>query len=227
MPGRPPFVASVAAAAVVLLVAACGSGSSGSSDNTAAPSTVTVTQTKTVVESATTPSPTTTTAGTTATGTGTAATDTTTAVAVGAECSAADLTPTYLGSNGAAGTIELGFAVENSGSTTCHTYGWPGVSFLSASGAELPTNPTRSTTDMAGATPVLMINLKPGQQASFRLLASDFSSGGGSCVTASQLQIYAPNDTVGMHVTLAGGVPACGKTTVSPMQPGTSAYSGQ
>ncbi len=59
---------------------------------------------------------------------------TTTAVPPAPACTASDLTPTFLGSNGAAGTIVLGFALKNTGSTTCHTYGWPGVELLSASG---------------------------------------------------------------------------------------------
>ncbi len=68
-------------------------------------------------------------------------------------CNASDLTPVYLGSNGAAGTIVLGFALKNTGSTTCHTYGWPGVQFLSSSGAALPTGSVRTTGDVVGSTP--------------------------------------------------------------------------
>lgn len=205
----------VATAAVIgtLVVVACG-GSSNTSDNR-----VTVTVTRTVT---TPPSVTTTTAPLTPT---TATKTTTTAIAAGTACTASDLTPTYLGSNGAAGTIELGFGLKNTGSTTCHTYGWPGVELLSSDGVGLPTNATRTTTDVLGDTPANALTLKPGEQASFRLIATDFAAGGGNCDNASQLQIYAPDDTITMKVAITGGVPACGRATLSPMMPGTSAFS--
>jgi Protein of unknown function (DUF4232) len=206
----------VAAAAVVgtLVVVACGSSST--SDNARR---VTVTVTHTV----TTPPPVT---STTAPLTPTKATKTTTtAIAAGTACNASDLTPSFLGSNGAAGTIELGFALKNTGSSTCHTYGWPGVELLSSDGVGLPTNATRTTTDVLGDTPANVLTLKPGEQASFRLIATDFASGGGNCENASQLQIYAPDDTVTMKVAISGGVPACGRATLSPMMPGASAFS--
>jgi trimeric autotransporter adhesin len=213
-----------AAAALIgaLVVAACG-GSNNTSDQTGGGSPVTVT--KTVIQTASTPSKT----STTDTGpqTNTAATKTsTTPTALGNECRAANLTPSYLGSNGAAGTIVLGFALKNTGATTCHTYGWPGVEFLSSSGAALATHATRTTGDVVGSTPAGVLTLAPGDEASFRMVTSDMAAGGGSCPTASALQIYAPDDTVTMKVGVPG-VAACGKATLSPMMPGASAFAGQ
>lgn len=217
--------APLPAAAVVgcaLVLAACGA-SNNASDNTAGGGTVTVTQTRTVTVP-TGPSSTTTDTGpqtdTTATKTST------TRAAVGNPCSASDLSPKYLGSNGAAGTIVLGFALKNTGSSTCHTYGWPGVEFLSSHGAALPTNATRTTGDLVGPTPAAVLTLTPGQEASFRMVVSDMGAGGGSCPTAAALQIYAPDDTVTMKVAVPG-IAACGKGTISPMMPGASAFSGQ
>jgi hypothetical protein len=210
---------ATAAVICALLLAACG-GSNNASNQT--PPTVTVNHTVTVP--ATTPSTT-----TTATGpqTDTTATKTsTTPGAVGAACTASELTPSYLGSNGAAGTIALGFALKNTGSTTCHTYGWPGVEFLSSAGAALSTNATRTTGDVVGSTPANVLTLAPGQEASFRMVTSDMGPNGSACPTASALQIYAPDDTVKMKVSL-NGVAACGKSTLSPMLPGDSAFSGQ
>jgi hypothetical protein len=230
MPDRRWFVGSIAAIGATALIAGCAGSSSSSSDDTTPPPTVTVTQTKTIVESTTaSPGPETTTVGaSTATGTTVTTTTGSTAVhALGAECDSADLTPSYLGSNGAAGTIELGFALTNSGSRTCHTYGWPGVEFLSSAGAALPTGATRTTSDMIGTTEPVLINLKPGQAASFRLMGHDAYDGGSECGNAAQLQIFAPDDTVAMLVTINGGAPACGSTGVSPMQPGSSAWLGQ
>jgi hypothetical protein len=212
-------LAAAAAVAGALFVTACGG-----SNNTSDQSQQTVTVTKTVTGTA--PGPPSTTIGT-ATGpqTDTTATKTST-TAVGDPCTAADLTPSYLGSNGAAGTVVLGFALKNSGSTTCHTYGWPGVQFLSSSGAALPTHATRTTGDVVGSTPAGELTLTPGASASFRMVTSDVGVGGGNCPTAGALQIYAPDDTVTMKVSVPG-VAACGKATLSPMLPGVSAFAGQ
>ena len=160
-----------------------------------------------------------------ATTTNTATTQRTTTIS-GTACSAADLTPAFLGSNGAAGTIVLGFSLRNTASTSCHTYGWPGVQFLSSRGSALTTGATRTTRDVAGSTPATAIALKPGEEASFRMTVSDVPTGGGSCPTAAKLQIYAPDDTATMIVAVPG-IAACGKSTVSPMMPGDSAFAGQ
>ncbi len=213
-----------AAAAVLCAagLAACG-GSNNTSNRTGGGGSVT-TVTRTITETVPTRTQTPTDTGpqtdTVATKTGT------TPGAVSSPCTAADLTPTYLGSNGATGTIVLGFALRNTGSTTCHTYGWPGVAFLSSSGAELPTHATRTTGDVVGPTPANVLTLDPGQSASFPMVASDMATGGGTCPTASALQIIAPNDTATMKVAVPG-IAACGRATVSPLLPGTSALAGQ
>jgi hypothetical protein len=206
------------------MLVACGGSSSPKQSTVTIVRTVTV-QAQTAPSTRAAGTATATTPTETATATDTTGTITTTAL--GAACTASVLTPSYLGSNGAAGTIELGFALTNSGSSTCHTYGWPGVELLSSEGGALPTDAVRTTSDLLGSTPPVLINLKPGAQASFRIFETDSGAGGGACETATQLQIYAPDDTVTMKVALAGGIPACGRTTLSPMMPGTSAYSSQ
>jgi len=205
-------------AAVICAGALAACGSSNTSDQTP------VTVTKTVIQTGTS-------TGATGTGTGpqtdtTATKTSTTPGAVGNPCTASDLTPSFLGSNGAAGTIVLGFALKNTSTSTCHTYGWPGVEFLSASGAALPTGTTRTTGDVVGSTPASVVTLAPGQEASFRMVTSDMGPNGSACPTAAALQIYAPDDTVKMKVALSG-VSACGKGTVSPMLAGDGAFSGQ
>ncbi len=210
--------AALAAGSVSLLVAACGGGAAAShhAAKRSGQGTGTVAQ-----PVATTP--------TTSTGplTDTVATGpATTPTGLRNPCTAADLRPSLLGTNGAAGTLVLGFALKNTGKTACQTYGWPGVEFLSSSGAALPTNATRTTADVVGATPANLLTLAPGEEASFRIVSSDVAPGGGSCPTASALQIYAPNDTVTMKVALPG-VAACGRATLSPMLPGASAFSAQ
>jgi len=213
------------------VIAACGASTTsdqtggGKTDTVTRPAvTVTVTNPQTV-RSVTSP---TTTNGTTRTGTtttGKSTTGTSTTGGASGECVAADLKPSFLGTNGAAGTIAVGFALTNSSSSTCTTYGWPGVLLLSSAGAALPTNAVRTSSDMLGATPAATITLKPGEEVSFRLIASDFASGSTtSCPNASALQIIAPDDSATLKVAISGGIPACGRATLSPLMAGTSAW---
>ena len=177
---RSPLLAAAAVAGAIL-VAACG-GSSNTSDNTAP----TVTVVHTVTQPVSTPS-TTGTATDTGPQTDTTATKTST-TAVGDPCTASDLTPSFLGTNGAAGTIVLGFALKNTGTSTCHTYGWPGVQFLSSSGAALPTHATRTSGDVVGSTPAGELTLAPGDAASFRMVTSDMGPNGSARSSYSLLQ---------------------------------------
>ncbi|HEY2320593.1 MAG TPA: DUF4232 domain-containing protein [Solirubrobacteraceae bacterium] len=139
------------------------------------------------------------------------------------QCKAAGLALSYLGGQGATGHGELGFALKNTGSV-CSTAGYPGVQFLARDGAALPTTPQHTTSDFFGDLPVQHLSLAPGQSASFRL---GVSHGGGSdagCSTAYGLQVIAPNDTATLRVPIPNGASECGATTVSPLQPGDSAY---
>ncbi|HET9094725.1 MAG TPA: DUF4232 domain-containing protein [Solirubrobacteraceae bacterium] len=219
---------AAAAALCAVGLAACG-GSRSAADRTGGhPGGSVTTVTRTITQPVGTQTQTQTqTATDTGPQTDTTATKTsTTPGAVGTPCTAADLTPSYLGSNGATGTIVLGFAVKNTGSTPCHTYGWPGVAFLSSTGAQLPTHATRTSGDVVGSTPANVLTLAPGQTASFRMVTSDMATGGGTCPTAAALQIIAPDDTATMKVPVPS-IAACGKGTVSPLLPGTSAFAGQ
>ena len=238
------LISSAAVIAVACVVAACGS-SATTSDQTGGGATETVTVTTTVPTVTTSPTATvttptatgttttgTTTTGTTTTGTTTTGTSTDTTTTATSptntlaglpECVAADLTPSFLGTNGAAGTIAVGFALKNTSGSSCSTYGWPGVEFLDSGGTGLSTNYVRTSSDIFGSTPAKVISLASGQQASFRLIASDFAASS-SCSNATALQIIAPNDTATMSVPLSGGVPACGRETLSPMMAGTSAW---
>jgi hypothetical protein len=210
------------------VIAACGSSTSsdqtggGSARTVTRPAvTVTVTNPQTIM-SVTSP---TTTTGTGPTTTATTTIGTTTTPSGSGECVAADLRGSFLGTNGAAGTIAVGFALTNSSSSTCTTYGWPGVLLVSSAGEALPTDAVRTSSDMLGSTPATKITLKPGQQASFRLIASDFASGStSSCPNATDLQIIAPNDVATLKVAISGGIPACGHATLSPLMAGTSAW---
>jgi hypothetical protein len=220
---------SLAGAALVVAVAlsACGGSGGGQTTQASQPAAATGTQT---TSTATTSAPQTQTTGsgaTTGTQTGTA-TANSGGAAVGAggasQCVAAGLELSYLGGQGATGHGELGFALKNTGSSACATGGYPGIQFLAKDGSALPTTPQHTTDDFFGHLPLQKLTLQPGQTASFRL---GVSHGGGSstgCTTAAGLQVIAPNDTATMRVEIPNGASECGTTTVSPLQPGTSAF---
>jgi hypothetical protein len=226
---------SLAGAAILAAVAlsACGGSAGGQTtqgSNLSPPTHATGTQT---TSSATTPATTTAATSTPAAGATTTGTQTATATgnnggaAVGGaanQCKAADLALSYLGGQGATGHGELGFALKNTGSSACSTGGYPGIQFLSQAGAALPTTPQHTTDDFFGHLPLAPLTLQPGQTASFRLGVSHGGGTSSGCSTASGLQVIAPNDTATMKVQIANGASECGTATVSPLQPGTSAF---
>ena len=107
-------------------------------------------------------------------------------------CRAAGLALRFLGQQGATGHGELGFAVRNTGSASCRTFGYPGVQFLDASGGGLPTRSQRVTDDFVGSLPVTEIVLAPGASASFRLGVTHGNASPAGCTTAHGLQAYPP-----------------------------------
>ncbi len=142
----------------------------------------------------------------------------------GSECTAAMLKLGYLGGQGATGHGELGFGLTNDSAGSCHTYGYPGVQFLSDSGAPLPTTSTRTTSDFFGPTPLMGLTVAAGSTVSFRLAVTHGAGSSAGCTTAGQLQAIPPDDTRSLVVKIAGGAYECGTTTVSPLQPGTTAF---
>jgi Protein of unknown function (DUF4232) len=205
------------AALVAVLIAGCGSSGSETSSSTRAAATRTVTHTATSGHGATTSS---------STSTGASPTPSVQTTFSGLSiCRAAGVKITYLGGQGATGHGLLGFAMQNTGSASCTTLGYPGIQFLSHRGAALPTRDIRTTTDFFGTTKLARLTVAPGQSASFRLGVSHGSASPTGCVTAGYVQVIPPNDTSTVRVAIPGGVYECGgAVTVSPMQPGDSAY---
>jgi hypothetical protein len=199
----------LAALLAALTLAACG-GSSGSSGP---------------ASDATTSAPTTTAPPASTTTTSTApATSTTTAAGSTPACVASMLALSFLGGEGATGHIELGFALRNTSSAPCHTYGYPGVLFLNKNEQGLTTITTRTTHDFFGSLPIAVLTVAPGAEVSFRLGTSDVTGSGPSCATATGLQVIAPDDTATLKTALSPSTYECGTVTVSPLQPGTSAF---
>jgi hypothetical protein len=201
-------------AALALGLAACG----GSSNTTP-----TVTRTVTSPATSTT-TPLTTTDGTTLT-TPTTTQATTTSASSGTQaCTVHDLSLSFIGQQGAAGHGELAFAFKNTGSAPCHTYGFPGIQFLDRAGAPLTTIPHRSTLDYFGHAPEAELTINPGSEASFRLGVSHGAIPGSVCSTAFALQAIPPDDTQSVTAHIPDGAYECRDATVTPLQPGTSAY---
>jgi Protein of unknown function (DUF4232) len=200
------------------MVAACGSSTSTSTANEAAgsptQSVTTVTKTTTASSSATT---------TTAPSSATTTTQST-AAAGQSPCRAAGLALTFLGGQGATGHGLLGFALRNTTDTTCSTIGYPGIQFLDRSGGHLETTPIHTTHDFFGPAPLRALIVAPGHTVSFRLGVTHGSGSTSGCTTAYGLRVIAPNDTDTLSVSMADGAYECRTATVSPLQPGTSAY---
>jgi hypothetical protein len=199
----------IAAALTAVLLTGCG-GASNASHTVAVPP-------------ATVPAPTTNArTSTTVTLTQTTPSTTTTTATTGA-CTAAELKPTFLGQNGAAGHIALGFALRNAGPTDCHTYGFPGVQLVDQAGTAAGDPAQRTTHDLIGPAPAHGLSLAPGQEASFRIIVSDVGAGSAPCPSAAAAQVIAPDDTARMVVTIPA-LQSCGAPTVTPLQPGTTGY---
>ena len=208
--------------ACTLALAACGSSSQSSS---------TVANQQPATSPATTPA--TTQTSSTPTQTSTTQTQTrrprpptsTSAPSSSTACTAADLALSFLGGQGATGHGELGFELRNISSSTCHTYGYPGVLFLDRAGKALPTDSTRTTQDFFGSVPEKKLDVAPGQSVSFRLGVTHGAASPVGCTTAYGLQVIPPDDTATLHVAIVnGGAYECRTATVSPLQEGTSAF---
>jgi hypothetical protein len=139
-------------------------------------------------------------------------------------CRAGTLSLSFLGQQGATGHGELGFALRNRGSSSCHTFGYPGILFLGRTGQALPTTPSHSTHDFFGVTPQVGITLAPGRSASFRLQVTHGINGTAGCSTAYGLQVIPPNDTSLLRTTIPSGAYQCRTAVVSPVRPGASAF---
>jgi hypothetical protein len=205
---------ALAVLAAVLLLAACG-GSNHAPSSAAVPvpaTTSTSTTTPTQTQTQTVPSTTNTTTTTTVTG-------------AQAPCVTADFTLRFLGQSGATGHGELGFALRNTTSSPCRTYGYPGILFLDQAGNALPTHPSHTTVDFFGNTSEAELVVLPGGSVSFRLGVTHGSGSPNGCTTAYGLQVIAPDDTHSARVAIPGGAAECGGTaTVSPLQGDVTAF---
>jgi hypothetical protein len=200
-----------AALAAAFALGACGSSThktAASAPATGSASTPTTHTTTTVTQTVTTTTPTTT-------------------PAISSICRAAALHLSFLGGNAATGHGLLGFTLRNVSTSSCHMYGYPGILFLDQAGTGLPTTTIRTVHDFFGSAPLRSFELAPGATASFRIGVTHFGPNGSNagCTTASGLQVIPPNDNSTLRVTIGnGGEYECQSASLSPVQPGTSAY---
>ena len=202
---------------LALLLVSCGS-SGGASPPAQATSTTTTTAT-----AAAPPSTTSVADAPTSTTTSTASTATTPASGT-PPCRAANLALSFLGQQGGMGHGEIGFALRNTGSTGCRTYGYPGILFLDQQGRPLPTIPHHTTRDFFGSGPAAALVIAPGASASFRLDVGHGVATSAGCATAYGLQVIPPNDTATLRTTIPNGSYECRDANVSPLRAGPTAY---
>lgn len=114
------------------------------------------------------------------------------------------------GGGGAAGTFYSRIEFTNTSSASCTLYGYPGVSLLDGSGAQIgqaaqrsPGNPTALVTLAPAATAVATL----GQVDSAAFPAATCKQ-----VTSATLRVYPPNQTVPAEVSFQG--PACSNASL-------------
>jgi Domain of unknown function (DUF4232) len=130
----------------------------------------------------------------------------------------------FLGQQGGMGHGEIGFALRNTTSASCRTYGWPGIQFIGQNGDELPTIPHHVTNDFFGSNPAAPLVIAAGASASFRLDVGHGVATANGCATAYSLQVIPPNDTATLRVSIPNGAYECRDANVSPLRSGDSAY---
>ena len=204
---------------LVLLLVSCGS-TGGASPPAQVTRTLTTTATAAAPQTTTSvaDAPTSTTTTTPSTATSTTPTSGT------PPCTASNLALSFVGQQGGMGHGEIGFALRNTGSTGCRTYGYPGILFLDQQGRPLPTIPHHTTRDFFGSTPATALVIAPGASASFRLDVGHGVATSAGCATAYGLQVIPPNDTATLRITIPGGAYECRDANVAPLRAGLTAY---
>jgi Protein of unknown function (DUF4232) len=148
-----------------------------------------------------------------------------TAVAGPPACATSALKVTQSAPNGYAGGVDVTIGFTNASGATCTLYGYPGVSLVSASYAQLGLSAKRAST-----VPVKVVTLASGATASASVQIADalnFPSTSCSPVKAAYLRIFPPNQTASVY--LANTSETCSKPVqtlmVSAVQVGSGSSS--
>lgn len=204
------WILSAAIGAAAIAAASCassgGAGSPTSEPATSGPTSMMTSAGMTTSAGATSPT------GSDTTGGATSPTD--------AKCRADQLQLTVGGSQGAAGTAYTTFVVVNTSSSLCTLMGYPGVSYLDSSGAQVGPDATRTTTPAPTS-----VELRPADAAHFVVGNSVVipQAGCPALVSAPTLRMYPPDDTGSLTVSAPGsdGFAVC-NPSVGPMRPGAT-----
>jgi hypothetical protein len=148
-------------------------------------------------------------------------TATNTAPAVLARCQSSHLTLSLGQGQGAAGSTYTPIVFTNTGSTACELHGYPGVSFVDASGHQIGVPATEDTGK------VKTVKLTAGGGTANALLRQpnpgNFDPSACQQTTATKLRVYPPGETVALF--LADPAPVCathaGRAGVRPVAAGT------
>ena len=123
-----------------------------------------------------------------------------------------------VGSQGAAGTFELTFALRNSSTTACPMDGYPSAQLLGSSGTELPTHVVSGGSYQFTDFNPAPVQLAPGATAYFNLAYSDVPTATETtCPTATQIEVTPPHAVDHDVVAVQLMVCAAGTLTVSPV----------
>jgi hypothetical protein len=117
-----------------------------------------------------------------------------------AGCATTALMATLGAPGGAAGSTYYPIEFTNTSSSTCSLYGYPGVSFVTASGSQIGAAATEDPTF-----PRRLVTLAPGVTAHAELRVTDAANYSASTcrpVTAHQLKIYPPGQTSSLGIAL-------------------------
>ena len=133
-------------------------------------------------------------------------------------CQPTDLAGALLGSQGAAGTIEVTIALRNATAAGCALEGYPGMALVDGAGGMLPTHTVPGGTSSFDDFPKSPVTIGPGQSAYFNVGYSDVPAGGeASCPTSAALWVTPPDDVT--HLVIPAQLTACdgGTLTTSPV----------
>jgi hypothetical protein len=179
----------VVAAALVVALGACHGGSKSASPSTSSSTTSTST-TAPIVST------------TTAASTTTPVASTTTVSSV-PRCRSANLRITASAPDGAAGTEYFELQYRNAGTAACEMTGYPGVSFLDATGKQIGVPARRSGKSYTSVVDPV------GGTVSSQVAAGNPSVRMCPAASTHTVRVYPPNETAPVNVTIAGGLSVC------------------
>jgi hypothetical protein len=124
------------------------------------------------------------------------------------------------GTGAATGHFGQKIVIRNNSARTCSLRGYPGVQFVNADGASMPTVPHHGASFLWSTSTYETVRLAPGADVSFELGGVDMDSNGQQCPVASVVKIIAPG--LSTQVPLQVNWPYCqqGNVDVSPVVAG-------